>query len=80
LRDLAGNQDRNQITQRFQLVGTLGRRGPLRGAHSLFWIVALDAQAHDGAALQVVDDGMARLLVGQVLVGELGPGGRGALG
>ena len=70
--DLARNQERNQITQRLPLVGTLGRRGLLRRVHPLLWIGPRDAQADDGAALQVMDDGVARLVVGQVLVGELG--------
>jgi hypothetical protein len=40
--------------------------------HRLLWIGPRDAQADDGAALQVMDDGVARRVVGQVLVGELG--------
>jgi len=40
--------------------------------HPLLWIGPRDAQADDGAALQVMDNGVARLVVGQVLVGELG--------
>jgi len=38
----------------------------------LLWIGPLDARADDGAALQVMDDGLTGLVVGQVLVGELG--------
>ena len=38
----------------------------------MLWIGPLDAQAENSAAVEVMDDGVARLVVGQVLVGELG--------